>query len=257
MTNHFKGLALSVILSPLFLLLPAPLVYAQVPTAGLQIKPAVVEDNVVPGQTQEYSVTVTNISDAPKTLYVLVQDIKGLDNDGGPIFAQPGEKTGFELSSWITSSVASFDLPAGGSKTVPFTVAVPANASPGSHFAAFLFSDKAVQPQANGTGVGFNVGAIVSLKIAGDITELASLREFSTGKLIYPSGNVDFAAKIQNSGNVLVQPTGVIQITNMFGKQVANIAVNQTLASVFPGSDRTFAANWTDTGFAFGRYEVV
>jgi hypothetical protein len=257
MNNYFKGFVLAATLGPIFLL-SAAFAYAQTPAVGLQIKPAVVEDNVAPGETHEYSLTVTNLSGTTKTLYVLSQDIKGVDDQGRPIFAaQGGEVTGFELSSWISLPVTQFNLDAGASKTIPFSVRVPGNASPGSHFASVFFSDHATQPTTNGTGVGFNVGAIVSLRIAGDIVEEASLREFSTSKLIYPNANVDFSAKIDNSGNVLVQPTGVIEITNMFGKQVANIAVNTDQASVFPKADRTFTANWTGSGLSFGRYEVV
>jgi hypothetical protein len=257
MTTYFKGLLLAIALSPVALLVPS-LAYAQTAVAGLEIKPAVVEDNVVPGTVQNYSLTVTNISNSTKTLFMLVQDIKNADEHGRPIFAAAGEKTGFELSSWIGLPVTTFDLPAGGSKTIPFTVTIPQDASPGSHFASVFFSDKAVAPTNNGSGVGFNVGVIVSLKVPGDITELASLREFSTSKLIYPSAkSVDFTAKVDNSGNVLVSPTGVIQITNMFGKQVANIAVNQNLGAVFPGTSRVFTANWSGDNLAFGRYEVV
>lgn len=226
-------------------------------TAGLQLKPAVVEDNVGPGEFHNYSITATNLTNADVTYYLSVQDIKGVDDQGRPVFAANGEKTGFELSSWISLPQSQVTIPAGGARTINFSVQVPANASPGSHFASVFLSDKPDEQQTTGAAVGFSVGSIVSLQIAGDIHESAQLIEFSTGKLVYGNADIDFNSKVQNIGNVLVQPNGVIEVTDMFGKKVADITVNDALASVFPSSSRTFAAQWQQSGFAFGRYEAV
>ncbi len=240
------------------LLLTSPsLVHAQA-ALGLQLKPAVVEDQVNPGETHTYSISVTNVSKAPGTFYISSQDIKGVDDQGRPVFVTPGgEVTGYELSAWITLPQEALTLNPGETKSLSFSVHIPANASPGSHFASVFVSDKPIAPSTSGSGVGFNVGSIVSLRISGDIHEEAQLREFSTDKLIYASPFVGFATKVQNLGNVLVQPTGVIQITNMFGKQVASVPVNESLASVFPNADRTYPATWKSDSFAFGRYQAV
>lgn len=226
-------------------------------TDGLQIKPAVVEDKVNPGETRQYSVTVTNVSSIEKTLYVSVRDIKAVDNAGRPIFSQSGEVTGYELSTWVVVPVQVLQFKPQEVKTIAFSVRVPTGASPGSHFASLFFSDKPNQPNLNGSGVGFDVGAIVSLKISGDIIEDAQLREFSTGKLVYPNANVDFNVRVHNLGNVLVQPTGIIEVENMFGKKVATVSVNEQQASTFPNSDRTYPAQWVSEEFSFGRYQAI
>ena len=226
-------------------------------TIGLQLKPAIVEDKVIPGETHQYSLTVTNISAALGTFYLTAKDIKGVDDQGRPIFSNTGEVTGYELSSWITLPQTSLTLNPGESKNIAFSVQIPLGASPGSHFASIFFNDKPIQPTSSGTGVGFDVGSIVSLRIAGNIHEVAQLREFSTSKLIYANPNVDFSSKVQNLGNVLVQPMGVIQISNMFGREIASVPVNTQFASVFPNSSRTYAANWKSDTFAFGRYQAI
>lgn len=226
-------------------------------TIGLQLKPAIVEDQVDPGASHEYSIAVTNISSAAGTYYLIAQDIKGVDDQGRPTFSKPGEVTGYELSSWITLPSGPLTLAAGETKNVSFSVQIPSGASPGSHFAGVFVSDKPVAPTTSGTGVGFNIGSIVSLRISGDIREDAALREFSTDKLIYATPNVAFMTKVQNSGNVLVQPTGFVQIANMFGKQVASVPVNDSVASVFPNSERVYTSTWQSSDFAFGRYEAT
>jgi len=233
-----------------------PAAFAQT-SAGITIKPAIVEDNVKPGEIYQFTLTATNESGAPQTYYLVSQDIKGLDDQGHPVFATPGEQTGFELSSWITLPQSSVTLAPGASANVPVTVRVPANASPGAHFAGVFFEEQPGKLNTTGAAVGYNVGAVVSLTIAGNIVENAQLEEFSTNQFVYGSPDVTFLAKVSNSGNVLARPNGIIEVKNMFGKQVATINVNDSGGAVFPGSSRTFSAVWQGEGFAFGRYEAL
>ncbi len=224
---------------------------------GVQVKPAIIEDKADPGQTFRFSLTITNVSGVDKEFYLNAQDIKAIDEGGRPIFATAGEPTGYELSEWVMIPAGSISLKSGQSTTIPFTVKVPANATPGAHFGAVFVEDRAVKPSESGAGIGFNVGSIISLRIAGDIKEDARIREFSTSKVVYGSADVTFNTKIENLGNVLLQPHGVIQIHDMFGKQVGNVEVNNSAASVFPASMRTFTGEWKSDIFGFGRYEAI
>lgn len=244
------AVGLGLLLSPLA-------VFAQGAAEGLQVKPAIIEDNVDLGGFTQYSLTVRNLSSSDRTFYVSTQDIKGLDDAGNPLFAQPGEQTGYELSSWISAPEGAVTLRAGETKTVSFSVHVPNKANPGAHFGAIFLTNTPVASGGNGSAINFRVGTIVSLKIAGDVREQAQLREFSTGKLLYGTGSVDFVAKIENPGNILVRPHGVVEITDMFGRSAGTVEVNQSAAPVFPGSTRKFTAKWDEDGFAFGRYQAT
>jgi hypothetical protein len=231
-------------------------VLAQV-SEGLQIKPAVIEDNVNLGGLNQYSVTVHNIATVEKTFFLTTSDIKGLDDQGLPVFAKEGEQTGYELSSWIALPQGAITLLAGETKTISFSVHVPNQASPGAHFGAIMLTNRPVAPGTSGSGIGYSVANIISLTIAGDVHEDAQLREFSTDKIIYGTPSVTFTSKIENLGNALIRPHGIITITDMFGKQVGTIEVNSTAAPVFPGSSRKYNVEWKKDGFAFGRYEAV
>jgi hypothetical protein len=224
---------------------------------GLQIKPAIIEDNVTLGGFQQYSITVHNIATEDKTFFLTTEDIKGLDDQGLPVFAQPGEQTGYELSSWIALPQGAVTLKAGDTKTISFSVRVPNQASPGAHFGAIMLTNKPTAPGTSGSGIGYSVANIISLTIAGDVREEAQLREFSTDKIIYGTPSVNFISKIENLGNALVRPHGIITITDMFGRQVGSQEVNASAAPVFPGSTRKYAVTWDAKGFAFGRYEAV
>jgi hypothetical protein len=112
--------------------------------------------------------------------------------------------------------------------------------------------------RANGAAVGYEVGAIVSLRIAGDVVETARIREFSTDKLIYSKPDVKFKVRVDNPGTVLIRPRGPLQVINTItGKQLAILTVNDTLGGVFPGTTRDFEIAWQDSELAFGRYQGV
>lgn len=232
-------------------------VQAQSLTEGLQIKPAIVQDKVVLGGSYEYSITVKNVAEVQKVFFLTTEDIKGLDDEGLPVFNQGGLPTGYELSSWISLPSSAITLEAGETKTISFAVHVPQKAAPGDHFGAIFLTNKPDPLSTSGSGVGISVATIVSLTIAGDIREEAQLREFSTDKTVYGTADVAFTSKIENFGNALLRPNGVIQITDMFGKDAGSIQVNQSGAPVFPGSSRKYVVTWEHDGLSFGRYQAV
>lgn len=229
---------------------------AQTPE-GLELKPAVIEDNATPGQVYQFTIKVTNISPNEKSFYASAKDIKGLDSNGLPVFAAEGETTDYSLSSWLALPQEQIVLKAGETRAIPFSIRVPANSSPGAHFGGVFLSAQAPKLSSTGAGVGYSVGTIIALKIAGDVIEDAQLREFSTDRFVYSSSTVNFLSKVENRGNVLARPHGLIEISDMFGKKVGTLTVNDTAAPVFPGSDRTYPVSWTADGFAFGRYQAV
>lgn len=234
----------------------APSAFAASPE-GLEINPAIFEDKVDPGETRNFTLKVKNVSEVEKTFYVHTKDIKGIDEGGRPEFANEGEPTPFDLSSWITVSEGAITIPAGGTGVVQFSVRVPQEATPGSHFGGIFLDSVPPRLRTTGAAVGLSVGSLINLQIAGDIVENARFRVFSTEKMIYDKLPVQFDARIENLGNTLVRPAGFIEVVNMFGKEVASLTVNDSGAGTFPMSERTYNVVWQETDFAFGRYQAV
>jgi hypothetical protein len=231
-------------------------VQAQSPE-GIQLNPAVIEEKADPGQTFTFTLRVTNIADVEKTFYLVTQDIKGIDDRGAPQFSDDTEPTVYSMSSWVVLPQESVTLKGQETKALPITVRVPATASPGSHFGGVFLDARPPKLRTIGAGVGIRVGSIVSLRISGDVKEEARIREFSTSRLVYGTPSVTFETKVEALGNTLVRPEGFIEITDIFGKQVGNIRVNEEKAAVFPENDRTFLTAWEYDRFAFGRYQAL
>ena len=225
---------------------------------GVGLKPAITEELAQPGVPQQHSIEVTNLSGVTQTYYLFMRDITGTDGGGTPVFAsENSEKTGFEMSHWVTLDKTEMTVPAGGNESVLVTLDVPEDATPGSHFAGMFVSMEPPEIRGQGASVGYEVASIFSIRVAGDVVESAQIRQFSTGNYIYGESTVDFQARVENKGTVLVRPVGPLEITNMFGSQVARLTFNDSKAGIFPGKEREFEIVWEDDGPGFGRYEAV
>lgn len=254
--NFLRGFVAVLFLTVLYVL---P-VHAQ-DNAGITLIPTFIDNDgpVNPGEILSRTLTVTNESATDKEYYVYKKNIKGVGDGGVPLFAEEGaEVTGFELSEWIELPVEQpLAVPAYGSREIPITIRVPENATPGSHFGGIFVSVEAPKLRQTGAGVGYEVASIVHFRISGDIVDTARIRSLSTDKLLYGSKNVKFTAKIENQGNILIQPRGPITITSMFSAEPDVFTINENLAGVFPGTMRDIDFEWNSDGLGFGRYEAI
>jgi hypothetical protein len=242
----------------LIAILVVPVLNVEAQGAGIGIKPATIENGAIPGETQTHKMGITNLSGVRQIYYLFTRDIVGVEGEGVPVFAdENAEKTGYELTEWLTLSTQEITLDPGQEQEIEITIAVPENATPGSHFGGVFVSMDPPRLRSTGAAVGYEVANIISIRVAGDAVENASIRAFSTGNFIYGKSLIDFSARVENSGTVLVRPIGPLEITNMFGKKVAMLTMNESKGGVFPMSERTFEVVWEDEGPGFGRYQAV
>lgn len=227
--------------------------------AGVSIKPATIDEPLDPGTEKQYSVTIENLNSADQKFFLFTRNISGVKSGGVPIFAENNsENTGYELSDWITLPFTELDLPGNGQTTLSFTLKVPDNASPGSHFGGVFISVDPPEIQNSGAAVGYQVANIISIRVSGDAHEAAGIRQFSTSQYLYGSSKVEFSARIENEGNVLVKPIGPLEIYNMLGNKVGELMFNEDLAAVFPKSTREYSGIvWESESTGFGRYEAI
>lgn len=227
--------------------------------AGITLKPATIEENMDPGASRDYTFVIVNESTADQLYYLGKRDIVGVRDGSVPIYAEEGqEKTGYELSEWIQLAQDTVMIPAGAETAVNFTVTIPNDGAPGSHFGGIFISVEPPKLRESGAAIGYEVANIVSIRVAGEVDERASIRQFSTDNYIYGSPNVEFSLKIENQGNTLVRPRGPLSITNMFGKEVGGgMIFNESAAGVFPRDTREFLFTWESEEPGFGRYEAV
>jgi hypothetical protein len=230
----------------------------------IKVAPSIIEELVKSGDVLSERITLTNQSNREITFYPYLRDFEAAadDEEGRAQLIAPGSEEGNFISSWIDISADGITLAPNKSQEVPFTINVPSNVGPGGYYGAVVFGTEAPQSKPGDADKGAAIGiaeqaaSLVLLQIAGQADERADVREFKTDKTVYSTPfNINFSTKIQNLGNVHVKPMGVIEITNMMGKKVATLTVNDKGGNILPKSYRLFSNNWSDS-FGFGRYEA-
>lgn len=251
----------------------APPVQAEAGQAFSISKP-VIELSAKPGETVTATIKFTNISAGDLIITPQYNDFGAKDESGDPkILPDDAQTTTYSLKSWITA-MQPFRIASKETRMLDFPIHVPASAEPGGHYAVIRFTGTAPDLTQSGVGYTGSIGSLVLLQVAGDIKENASLIEFSPAAVghdqngnptyknasFFEFGPVGFIARIKNTGNVHVKPTGTIDIYNTFGAKVATLRVNgdptdpkNPPKSALPQSVRRFGETGPDN-WMFGHY---
>ncbi len=196
---------------------------------------------------------VTNVTLTKLVYSTSVNDFKAKDETGTPqILLDSTLPPTASIVSWVSTD-SQFTLDSHQSKKVTAQIMVPINAEAGGHYGVLRFSGHA--PDLSGTGVGLSAsaGALILIRVAGDITESANLASFYTANngnqtSFFETPPIDFVTRIKNDGNIHVKPTGQVAVTDMFGNLVTTVPVNASESNVLPNSirrfDDTYNSNW-------------
>jgi hypothetical protein len=246
-----------------FNLAPAAQAQSQI---GIKIVPAVLGGDgpflVKPGEVLSRELRVTNKSGQELEMYAYLRDFRAADEKGSPELIVPGTESGNYISSWINITSEAIKFAPGEEVAVPFTISVPDNVGPGGYYGAIVFGTQAPKTKPGEAEKGAAVGiaqqatSLILLRVEGETDERADIREFKTDKGVYSAPfEVKFLTKVENLGNVHIQPAGLIEVKNMFGRKVASLMVNDDRNNVLPKSLRSYESVWAEN-FGFGKYEA-
>lgn len=230
---------------------------------GIQISPVRVEVNVDPGQSYTFKVSPFNVTAGTLLLTPLVNDFKAKDETGTPAIVLDGSSPpSLSLKSWLTLSDPSpFQLAPKTAKPIIVTLNVPKDAEAGGHYGVVRFTGAGIGQTSSNVALVASWGTLVLVRVSGDITERLSVASFYTSRhglrsTWFEQGPVGFTERINNTGNVHVEPHGNITVTNMFGGQVGSIAINGDGGNILPDSIRRFDQSFSKSHL-FGRYTAA
>lgn len=209
---------------------------------ALTLVPPSLEYSGVKGQTYESKVKLLNNENRTLVLTPSTANFGAKDETGEPDFKFDAPSA--DLSAWIQIDKAQLTLEPGETKEVPFTIAVPADAEPGGHYAGIFFASGGSASGGGQIGVQSKLGTLVILTVDGAIREqaaISSVKLDGSSNLSRPPVNLN--VRIKNSGNVHVKPKGKVTILNMFGGEVETITLPQD-KNVLPGQTRLFEVAW-------------
>lgn len=255
MYNHRRFWVILSILAGLMVLAPSAQVDAQAPGSGLSISPPSFELSANPGDSVTNTIRVDNTRAESQDISVDVRNFTALGEEGEINLSE--QDSTYSLAKWVTVSPSTASIPPGGSQAFQYSVRVPANAEPGGRFGSIVFKTaaKPVTGQ-SGVSIGQEIGSLLFLKIAGNVSEKSSIASFQSNDKINQYKPVGFTVRVKNDGNVHIKPVGTVTITNFFGKKVASIPLESH--NILPGAIRRFDVKWNgDSRFIFGKYTAT
>ena len=264
-----KAYVLGAILVLVFAVQFPGIVSAQEEGMSITITPPLFQLSLQPGESWSSAITVVNNNTYGLSLYADPVQFRPSGESGRPSFISNTIGNGpmstvddTTLAGWITVPKGVFPVNREQTYSLPVTIHVPEDATPGGHYAAVLIGNNAPESitEEGAVNVSSSVAALFFLTVSGDVTEAGRVREFSTQKSVYETAEAHFTLRFENQGNVHLLPQGNIVIYNMFGKERGFIPVNHdgNYGNVLPESIRNFNFTWeSDSGlWDIGRYKA-
>lgn len=219
--------------------------------AGTNGRLAFIMDSVA-GSVVKDAVRVSNLSDAPLSFQVYGSDGYNTPRDGALAFRQAGEaQTG--IGGWITLGTNALVIPPGRAADIPFTVSVPADATPGSHIGGIVALNNAVEQAGDTSGVDVGIQRAIAVRIQltvdGPLTPGLAVRSV---RVRHHPSDVPFAAAratlsytVVNIGNTALKPTVSPKVEGLLGLR-HSVFPERTLPLLLPGQRADFSADWPD-----------
>jgi hypothetical protein len=207
-----------------------------------------------PGETRTLEIQLTSREGEPRTYSLEVEDFS-VTNDGTDNIQFYGNGSGpFSAKSWIETAMQNIGLKHGERAFIPVRVTVPKNASVGDHYSVVLFERHPTGEVKGGFNLIARIGALLLITVKGDLIRQGDMQLFRVKKRVYWSLPAQFDIQYRNTGTVHLTPVGHIEIKNIFGIPVDDIAVKDWY--VLRNSIRKRDMIWQPK-FALGYYSAT
>ncbi|MET9379314.1 DUF916 domain-containing protein [Streptomyces sp. NPDC002992] len=204
-----------------------------------------------PGTTLTDRVTVTNKTGAPLTFRLYGADAYNTERDGGfAVRTRQEKQTG--AGAWITPERTRVTVPARSSVTVPYTLAVPADAEPGDHPGALVALDERIQAGRGSVAVGVQraVGARVYLRVNGPAVPALAVEDVTLDqdRPLVPGAGTSTALisyTLHNRGNVTLDPKVALRAEGVFGRTLLARDLEKIPSELLPRQKIRLTERWT------------
>ena len=215
------------VLALVIVALPAPALPAAADTITWGIAPASAEGadgrvsvraTLDPGQQYTDFVELSNLSAHDLTFALAAAD--GTVTDAGDFDVLADSAASTRAGRWVQIA-ETVEIEARSSVIVPFTVTVPADATPGDHPAGIVASLATEGPAAGGVDVVARTGVRLHLRVPGEIEaaltpQITSLR-FIPNLNPFAPGELTLDWEIENAGNVRLGGVAVLSVAGLGG----------------------------------------
>ena len=174
-----------------------------------------------PGGSFSDQVEISNAGPKPLALRVYASDAFTPRTGGFDLLAA-GKKSG-DAGTWVTLSRPVVNVPARGKVILPFTLQVPATATPGDHSAGIVASLSSIGSDAKGNKVAVDqrVGARIYMRISGKLepglTVEGLTAAFHPSRSPFTGGSTTLTYRVRNTGNVRLGAKQKVTVRTLWG----------------------------------------
>ena len=215
------------------------------------LEPAKVELFFEAGESQEKVLNITNRTDKALEFKIEVEDFTGSQDPNQTVILLGEEKGPYSLKDFIQPEIDTFTLEAKQRIALPIYINVPLDAEPGGLYGSVLVSSGASPEGGAGTTVVSRLGALFFVGVNGDVNREGHLSSFVRKE---KNNGSSFELLFANTGNVHLNPSGFIHISNILGSEIAEIEIKPYFA--MPNSVRFREVDWEGIKL-LGRYKAV
>lgn len=217
------------------------------PSGGLTLttSPLPVTLNAKPGQTITTTLKIKQQSSGPANLQTTLLKFTAYGENGKPALSRQGP--GDTYFSWVSFDKTDFSAPNNVWQNVVMTIKVPTTAADEYNYAVeFTRQGDATYPGGESEALTGGTAILVLLNVITP-NENRSLRldSFGVKNSIVEFLPTTFEVRLHNNGNVYIQPSGEIFITQG-DSQIGDIAINDQQGNILAGTHRVFPIEWTD-----------
>lgn len=230
---------------------------------GFRISPVKSELVIEKGKSTNLDITIENPTDAATIARPIVNNFVASANEDGEARIildenAPAPKNDFRK---LVGQIADLNLGPREKKDISVKISIPTDASSGGYYGTVRFVPTVVNNAGN-VSLTASVGTIVLVTVPGNLTERVDLLKLGAGqngkfKSFITNGNVDVIVRLQNKGDIHVQPFGKVNVKDAFGKTVHEFELNKNRASILPGTVRKYNETLNKKSERLGRYTVT
>jgi hypothetical protein len=184
-------------------------------------------------------IEVSNASEGPLTLRVYASD--AFNPRAGGFDLLVANRKPVDVGAWVKVSQETVTVPGRGKLIVPFTLTIPANATPGDHVGGVVASMSTVQTNAKGDKVSVDqrVGARIYLRVSGQLTP--SLTVDGLTATYHPtlnpfgSGRATLTYTLRNKGNIRLDARQSVTVDTPWGQRIT-APVPKDAGEILPGN---------------------
>lgn len=193
-----------------------------------------------PGGSVTDGIVVANHGGQPVDLEVYAAD--GFTSEDGALSLVVAGEESTAVGAWITPGRQTVTLAPGESASIPFTVRIPDNATPGD-YAGGIVTSLTVPDAATGVNVDRRLGIRVNLRVGGDLAPALAVEDLSVswdgGLNPFAGGDATVTYTLHNTGNAAISAAPDTTVSGIFGLLASTAPAADDLPELLPGESRT------------------